>query len=324
MSRQIRGVLALVCAALLASPAQSQTFPDKPIKLLIGWAAGGPTDVSARLFADVMSATLGQPVVMENRAGASGQIAHDVLKTTPADGYTIEIYTTPTVVGAILAGKTVTPTEVAPIALTYDAGGGLIINPAAPYLANVQTVKDLIAVVKANPGKIPYTSAGTGTTGHLAGAWIGIAEGLKWEHIAYKGVAPASVDVVAGRVGVVFGQVTNDAQLIKEGKLRVISTTGVARLQKYPGTPSLAESGYGQYSMSSWGGFAAPAGTPRQTIDKLAASVRAAFDRPEIVAKLATQIPEPAFQPAEVMARRLREDIENFSRVIREAGIKAE
>jgi tripartite-type tricarboxylate transporter receptor subunit TctC len=325
-----RCLAALLCGALIASDALfagcawAQAYPSRPVRMLIGWAAGGPTDISGRLFASVMSTVLDQPVVVEGKPGASGQVAHEVLKNAAPDGYTIEIFTAPTVIGSLLVNKPVSPGEVAPVAMLYDAPGAVIVNPAAPLMSGVQTMKDLVAVARANPGKISYTSAGTGTAGHLTGAWIGLGEGLKWDHVGYKGVAPASVDLMAGRVQVAFGAASNDQQLWKDGKLRIISTTGRVRMTRFPGVPSLVESGYGQYSTSSWGGFAAPAGTPPAAIERLAAAVRTLFDRPDMVEKLAAQFPEPAFQPGEVVTRRMREDIENFSRIIREVGIKAE
>jgi tripartite-type tricarboxylate transporter receptor subunit TctC len=317
-----RLLFAIILGAL-AGNLHAQDYPNKPIRMLLGYAAGGPSDLGARLFADSMAATLGQSVVVENRPGASGQIAHDALRASPADGYTIEFYATPTLLSSLLVAKPVSASEIAHIALVYETSSAVLVNPAAPLMANVQTLKDLVAVAKANPGKVTYTSAGTGSTGHLSGAWLGIGEGIKWEHIAYKGIAPASVDVVAGRIPVMFGALTSDQQLVKEGKIRVVSTVG-GRSARWPAAPSLAEAGYGQYSLTTWGGFAAPAGTSRASVDRLAAGVRSLFDKPELVARVGIQLGDPRFQPGEVLERRMREDIENFTRIIREAGIKAE
>ena len=312
----------LLCGAIMAGSAFGQAFPNKPVKLLVGFAAGGPTDIAARLIAEGMTANLGQQVLVENRGGAGGQLAIDALKASPPDGYAITLLLTPMVVATLVAGKPISAADFTPIAFLYDSVFVVLVNPNAPLMSNVKTIKDLIDVVKANPGQVNYTSAGTGSTGHLFGARVGAAQGMKWEHIGYKGLGPAGVDLVAGRVAVAMGNIPNDVQFIKEGKLRAVSTSGMTRMPRYPDAQSLAEAGYPQLSLGTWGSVVGPAGMPKSVADRLGVAVRAFFDRPDLVEKVALNFPEPKYQGADAVERRLREDIESMAKVIRESGIK--
>jgi tripartite-type tricarboxylate transporter receptor subunit TctC len=313
---------ALLCATLIAGPSFGQTFPSKPVKFLVGFAAGGPTDLAARFIAEGMGGSLGQPVIVENRAGASGQIAHDALKTSTPDGYTIGLLMTPTLVSILVSGKPISASEVTPIAGLFDSVFIVLANPNAPLMSNVNTLKDLVTVVKANPGKVNYTSAGPGSTGHLFGARLGIAEGLKWEHIGYKGIGPASVDLLAGRVAVAMGNFPNDVELIKQGKLRALSTSGPAQMARYPGTPSLVESGYGNLSLGVWGGVVGPAGIPRGVADRLTNAVQGFFAHKDLVDKMALHFPEPRMLSPEVLQKHVQDDIEAMAKVVKEADIK--
>jgi tripartite-type tricarboxylate transporter receptor subunit TctC len=319
-----RRAFALLCGVVLAGSAFGQAYPSKPIKLIVPFAAGGPTDIAARLIGEGMSANLGQQIIADNRGAAGGQIAIEGLKASPPDGYTISLLLTPNIVSTLVSGKPIAVTDFTPIAFLYDSVFVTLVNPNAPLMSNVKTMKDLIEVVKANPGKINYTSSGTGSTGHLFGARISAAQGMKWEHVGYKGLGPAAVDLMAGRIAVAFGNIPNDVQFIKEGKLRAVSTSGMTRMARYPETPSLAESGYPQLSIGTWGGIVGPAGMPKAMADRLSVAVRAFFDRPDLVEKVALNFPEPKYQGPEAVEKRLREDIDAMSRVIRESGIKAE
>ena len=319
-----RMIAALLGGAILSGPAFGQAFPSKPLKFLVGFAAGGPTDLAARFIAEGMTANLGQQVVVENRPGASGQLSHEALRSSPPDGYTFSFLMTPTVVSMIVSGKPISTAEVTPIGGIYDSVFIVLANPNAPLMANVNTLKDLVAVIKANPGKVNYTSAGPGSTGHLLGARIGVAEGLKWEHIGYRGIGPAATDLMAGRVAVAMGNFPNDVQLIKDGKLRALVTSGPARMPRYPGAPSLSEAGFGNLSLGTWNGLAGPAGLPKNVAERLTTALRAFFGNADLVAKVAMHFPEPAFQAPEAFEKRAREDIEAIAKVVKEAGIKAE
>jgi tripartite-type tricarboxylate transporter receptor subunit TctC len=324
LTRRVTGLIGgALLAGLVAGPALAQGYPAKPLKMIVGFAAGGPTDVGARVLAEAMSADLGQPIVVENRGGAGGQLGYEALKASPADGYTISLLMTPVVVASMVAGKTVSPSDVTPVAFLYDSTFIMLVNPAAPHMADVKTMKDLVAAVKANPGKVNYTSAGTGSTGHLFGARIGKALDLDWEHIGYPGIGPASTDLMAGRIAVAMGNFPNDVQFIKEGKLRAITTSGETRMERYPDAPSLKESGFAELSLGTWAGVVGPAGMPKEATERLDRAVQAFFARPDMVAKMALHLPEPKYGSGAALDARLKGDIAAIDRVIKEAGIKA-
>lgn len=324
MKTIVKALGALAIGAALAAPASAQQFATKPVKFLVGFAAGGPTDLAARFIAEGMTATLGQQVVVENRPGAAAVLAQDAVKTSPPDGYTIGFLMTPAVVAALVGGKSVSTSEFTPLGGIYDGVFIVLANPNAPLMANVNNLKDLIAVIRANPGKVNYTSSGTGSTGHLLGARIGAAEKLQWEHIGYKGLGPASTDLMAGRIQVAFGNFPNDVDLIKAGKLRALVTSGPSRMPRYPGVTSMTEQGFGHLSLGTWNGLVGPAGIPKDVAAKLTTALRGYFDKKELVEKTALHFPEPTFTTPEVFEKRAREDIDAIAKVIKEAGIKPE
>jgi len=317
-----RQFAALLGSAVLAGSAFAQGYPNKPVTMLVGFAAGGPTDIASRLIAEGMSPSLGQTIIVQNKPGANAQIALDDVKRAAPDGYTFGPLLSTTLVAMLVAGKTFSASDVSPIAFIYDSAFVALVNPNAPLMSNVHNLKDLIAVVKANPGKVNFTSAGTGSTGHLFGVRVGQAMGLQWEHIGYQGLGPAGNDVMAGRVAVAFGNIPNDVEFIKAGRLRAISTSTGVRMARYPEAPSLTEQGLGQLSIGTWGSIAGPAGMPKPVVDKLSAAVRAFFDKPDLVEKVALQFPEPKYQSPEVVEKRMREDIDALTKVVKESGIK--
>lgn len=319
---------ASVIAAALASaiPAISfaQAFPNKPIKLLVGFAAGGISDIIARNTGNDMSTRLGQPVVVDNRAGASGLLAYDVLREAPPDGYTLFQFTTPTLVSTILAGKVPPNPATAFTSIGYQYEGGIIVsvNPASPYMANVRSVADLIAAARANPGKINFASAGTGSSGHLFGMMLASAAGVEWTHIGYKGTAPATTDFMAGRISFVMMSVPNEKQLLKEDKVRLPVISSGAREAKYPEVPSIAESGFPDLVTTTWGGVIGPAGMPKAIADRLTAELRTTIAKPEIRAGIVAIAPDTRVSNAEEFAARYIKDYEVFGRVVKAANIK--
>jgi tripartite-type tricarboxylate transporter receptor subunit TctC len=322
--KRVGNALIFTMAGILASvQVFAQTYPAKPIRMLVGYAAGGVTDSAARLIAEDISPRIGQPIVVENRPGASGQISHDSLKLSAPDGYTIELLTTPTIVATLVAGKAISASEMTPIAMHYDGPFPILVSTSAPYMASVRTLKDLVAVVKANPGQVNYTSAGTGSTGHLLGAAIGLAADLQWTHVGYKGPSLAATDLLAGRISMVMTNMPNDIQLIKEGKLRAIGTSGLTRLSSYD-APSIGEVGFPELAVTSWGGFVGPAGLPKNMADRLSTELKATLDKPDLIARLTVFNSNPAYQSGEALSRRVREDIEKFSRIVKQANIKIE
>lgn len=313
-------------AGLMPAASHAQAWPSKPIRIIVGFAAGGTADLIARAVGNDMATRLGQPLVVENKPGASGLIALDLLRESPADGYTLEQFVTPTIVASILANKAVPnpATAFTPIGFLYEGGIGVSLNPAAPLMANVYTLKDLIAVAKANPGKVFYSSAGTGSTGHLIGAMLAAATGVEWTHVGHKGVAPATVDLMAGRIAFAMLSVPNDKQLVKEGKLRLPFVTSAEREAKNPDVPSMVEAGFPELVTTTWAGIIAPAGLPKPIADRLTAELKTTVSKPEIRAAIVQTAPEARASTAEEFQRRYVKDYEVFARVIKVANIKVE
>ena len=323
--KSIRFMTCVAASLLFGGAAMAQGFPNKPIRVLIGYAPGGPTDLVTRIVVQDMAARMGQSAVAENRPGASGMIAIDALLASPADGYTIEVLATPTVVASILANKAVDPTaSFSYLGFIWDAGIPIQINPEAPYMANVRTLRDLVAAAKANPGKINYSSAGAGSTGHLFGARFAVETGIDWTHVGYKGMGPAGLDMMAGRLQMLVGRVGNDDQLIKDGKLRVLASTGPDRFPAFPDAPSMIEAGFGDLAVTSWAGLIAPVGTPKEAVDRMAAELRTTLQKTDIAAKMAATASPPKIAPVQDFSNRVTRDYRDFARVIKAANIKVE
>ena len=323
--KSIRFMTCVAASLLFGGAAMAQGFPNKPIRVLIGYAPGGPTDLVTRIVVQDMAARMGQSAVAENRPGASGMIAIDALLASPADGYTIEVLATPTVVASILANKAVDPTaSFSYLGFIWDAGIPIQINPEAPYMANVRTLRDLVAAAKANPGKINYSSAGAGSTGHLFGARFAVETGIDWTHVGYKGMGPAGLDMMAGRLQMLVGRVGNDDQLIKDGKLRVLASTGPDRFPAFPDAPSMIEAGFGDLTVTSWAGLIAPVGTPKEAVDRMAAELRTTLQKADIAAKMAATASPPKIAPVQDFSNRVTRDYRDFARVIKAANIKVE
>ena len=323
--KSIRFMTCVAASLLFGGAAMAQGFPNKPIRVLIGYAPGGPTDLVTRIVVQDMAARMGQSAVAENRPGASGMIAIDALLASPADGYTIEVLATPTVVASILANKAVDPTaSFSYLGFIWDAGIPIQINPEAPYMANVRTLRDLVAAAKANPGTINYSSAGAGSTGHLFGARFAVETGIDWTHVGYKGMGPAGLDMMAGRLQMLVGRVGNDEQLIKDGKLRVLASTGPDRVPAFPDAPSMIEAGFGDLTVTSWAGLIAPVGTPKEAVDRMAAELRTTLQKADIAAKMAATASPPKIAPVQDFSNRVTRDYRDFARVIKAANIKVE
>jgi len=322
--------LTLVAAALMlnltaVADLYAQGFPTKPVRVLVGFAAGGPTDIITRVIAQDMSARMGQALVVENRAGASGIIALDALLAAPSDGYTISAFATPTVVASIFAGKAWDPASaLAFIGNFTDSGSPILVNPEAPLMAKVKTLADLLAVAKANPGKISYSTAGTGSTTHLFGVMLSRTAGVDWTHVGYKGMGPAGQDLLAGRLQFMVGRVGNDEELVKQGKLRAVANSGAERHDSFPDAPSIAEAGYPGIASTTWIGLVTRAGTPVEALDKLRNELRATVRTPDIQSKLAAAAAPVRYMNPQQFAARVSKDYRDIAATIRENNIKAE
>ena len=295
--------LALTLAiALLAAAAQAQTvWPTKPIRILVGYAAGGSTDVTARIIAQALSERLGQPVIIENRPGAAGNIAAEAAAKADPDGYTLNMSTSSTFATNPSLYKTLpfnVQTDFEPIALTAFIPNLLVVNPAVP----ANNVAELIAYLKANPDKVNFGSSGNGSSQHISAALFNALAGVQMAHISYRGGAPAVTDLLSGQVQVIFAPLVEVLQHVRAEKLRALGITTVKRSSLLPDVPTIAETLPG-YEVRLWNGLLAPAKTPPDIIDRINRAAVDALRSVDVKAKLAEQGSEPVGNtPAEFKA----------------------
>jgi len=277
---------ACVGTALLATAmsAAAQAWPAKPVKMIVTYPPGGTVDVVARVIAPKLSARLGQPVVIDNRAGAGGAIGGDLVAKSPADGYTIMLDASNHSQNPALRSKMPFDTlrDLAPVSLLVRVPNVLVVNPSA----TITGVKDLIAQAKAKPEHINYASSGNGSAQHLSAELFSAMAGVRMTHVAYKGGGPALTDVMAGQVPVFFASLASSLQYIQGGKLRALAITGKARSPVMPQIPTVAESGLAGYEVYEWNGVFVPAGTPAAVVDRLSKELAAVVRDPEVRTRL--------------------------------------
>ncbi len=294
--------LALALALMLLGPAHAQNaWPAKPIRLIVGFAAGGSTDVTARIIAQALSERLGQPVVVENRGGAGGNIGADAVAKADPDGYTLLMATSSTFAANPNLYKTL-PFDVqkdfAPITVTAFIPNLLVVNPSVP----ANNVAEFITYLKANPEKLNFASAGNGTSQHLSGELFNSLAGVRMTHVAYRGGAPAVSDLLGGQVQVIFAPLVEVIQQVRAEKLRALGITTAKRSPLLPEVPTILESLPG-YEVALWNGLLAPAKTPPDIIERVNRATIEALRSPEVKAKLAEQGSEPVGNtPAEFKA----------------------
>ena len=313
------GLLALLSCLAPTMAAWAQAYPAKAIRFIVPYPPGGGTDIVARMIAPRMSQGLGQTVVIDNKPGASTVLGSDLLAKSAPDGYTIGLYTTFDPVffpklpfDAFKDFEPITQLVALPFMLV-----------ARPSL-NVKTVGDLVALAKANPGKLNFASIGNGTPHQIAMEWLKSMAGIDMTHIPYKGVAPAVADLVAGQVDVMFTGTSSAAPHVKAGKLVALAVSSAKRQASFPATPTVAESGYPEFDFITWYGLAAPAGTPRDIVMRINQEVAAALNEPETKQKLLGMgvIGTPT-SPAEFTAF-VRSEAQKLNNIIRTSGVKPE
>ncbi len=312
----------LSAAALLAAaPAvQAQAYPSKPVMLVVPFPPGGPTDAMARTLAAEMSTRLGQPMVVENRAGAGGNIGADYVARAEADGHTLLFGTSgPLAINASLYRKiSYDPLKsFAPVIQVGHLPNILVVNPALP----AKDVRELVAYAKANPGKLSYASSGNGASSHLAGVLFNSVAGTDIQHIPYKGTGPALTDLLGGQVQMTFTDILTALPYVKSGKLRALGVATAARSQALPDVPSIAEQGYKGYDVSVFFGIVAPAGTPADRITKLNQAFVQVLDTPKVRELFASQGLERA---ADTSPRQLSQfitaEMGKWREVVRQSG----
>jgi tripartite-type tricarboxylate transporter receptor subunit TctC len=303
----------------------AQSYPDKPVRLVVGFSAGGPTDVIARIIAQDMTASFGQSVIVENKAGAASMIAtQDVKRATP-DGYTLYMTTLTHSVNAILHAdkKPYDPiADFTPISLVCHLPLVMVAKGDSPF----NTPQDVVKVAKAKPGEVSYASSGNGGSAHLAGALVEALTGTKMLHVPFKGNAPALTEVMAGRISFMFYPMVGIAEHVQAKRLKVLGVSTEKRHPDYPGVPTMSESGFPGFEQYTQGlGIVGPAGLPAPVVSRLNQAIRASLVKPDTREKLSKlgAITEGGSTPAEFKAF-LAKDLERWERVIKAAGVKAE
>jgi len=307
----------VLCAALWSTIAVAQSYPIKPIRIIVGYPAGGPTDMIARTVAQKLSPALGQQVIVDNRPGASGMIGAELAVKAPPDGYTlltvpITYAVTPSVFPKMPYDA---EKDLAPVALVAAAPFILVVHPTLP----VKTVKDLIALAKSRPGQINYASASAGGMPHLAGELFNIMAGVKLTHIPYKGAAPATIDLLAGQVSLMFNNMLSAMPHVKSGKLRAVAVTSAKRSSAVPELPTVAETIPG-FEASGWYGAFAPAATPREIIAKLNGEINRLMRQPDVAQRLAGDGVEAVTMTPAEFGTYLHSEIVKWGKVVKISG----
>jgi len=295
-------------------------YPGKPLRLVVPFAPGGSTDIFARLLAERLQAPLGQPVVVENRAGAAGNIGAAEVAKGPADGYALLMATTGVMAINNALYKNMTydaAKDLEPVVYVASITNVLIVPPDFP----AQSVAGLIAMAKKEPGKLTFASSGAGASTHMSAELFKSMTGTDIVHVPYKGSGPAMPDLMAGRVHMMFENAPGAVSHIRAGKLRALAQTGLKRSPALPGVPTVAESGVPGYESLSWSGIAVAAGTSRAIVERLNKDINTVLAQPEMRAKLEEQGAETIGGAPEVFARHIAAEREKWSRVIRTANI---
>jgi tripartite-type tricarboxylate transporter receptor subunit TctC len=318
-----RFLCAIVAACAFVAPAAAQTYPNKPVKLVVGFAPGGPADVMARLIGQRMTAILGQPVVIDNRAGAGGTIGARAVAESEPDGHTLLLGNTSTLVISPLIYKNVNYDHVkgfAPIALLGTTSNILIVNPELP----VKSVRELIAFARAKPGQLNYSSAGIGTPPHLIGEMFKQRLNLDIVHVPYKGGGPSLQAVVAGETQFSFENPAPSLPLVQAGNVRALAVTSETRTAQLPDVPTMIEAGVPDFVSVSFTAVVAPAGTPAATVNKLNAAINESLKSPEVGPTLVKlSVDAKAISPEDFAAFLARER-DKWATVVKGAAIQLE
>ena len=322
-SRTILTATALLLAGIWGAAALAQTYPYKPIKLLVPFAPGGPADLVSRIVANKLADGLGQPMVLENRSGAGGTIALETVAKSPPDGYSLVLNSLSTLCIAPHLYRNLGYDPIksfAHIGFIGSAPSVLVVNAALP----AASLKELIDLAKSRPGQLNFGSNGNGTIPHLAAVYFQSLTGVKIIHVPYKGVAPALNDVIAGQIQMLFVVSYGLDQYIRGGKLRALAVASSKRIATLPDVPTAAEGGLPGFETYTWFGMAAPQGTPSGIIQRLNAELNAALSAKEVSDLLATQGLESRATTPEQFIEFIGSESEKWSRIVKAAGIKTE
>ena len=318
-------MMLVVASALLAAataPLLAQNYPAKPVRVLIPWPPGGSNDVIGRIVMQKLSETLGQQFVVENRGGASGAIGADLVAKAPADGYTIMVHSTSHVGNASMYKKLPYDTlkDFVGVSLLANQPGLLTVHPALP----VKSVREFIALARAHPGQINYSSSGNGSTPHLSMALFAAMAGLKMVHVPYKGGAPQVTALMSGETQSSLATISTVLTHVQSGRLRGLGIASLKRSTALPDMPPIASVGLPGYEMDPWVGVFVPAGTPRAIVEKLNAEINRAMKQPDVLKNFASQASDPWYSTVDEFDARLKADYEKYAKLIKLTGASVE
>ena len=324
---QSRTIISMLFVAVLlflagAGTTSAETYPGKPVRIIVPFAAGGPADIYARAIGQKLQESLGQAFVIDDRPGAGAVIGTDAVAKSPADGYTLLMMSnTHTVNESLLKSKSYDlMRDFVPIAPVNYSDLLMVVHPSVA----ANTLKEFLDLAKAKPGTLNYASSGPGTPYHMAGELFKSMAGVNVVHVPYKGSAGARTDVMGGQVQMMFDAVTTMAPLVRTGKLRALGTTGLTRSSVLPDVPTVAEAGVPNYEATIWLGVMAPTGTPKAIIDKLNTEINKILANPEMKEAWAKQGATAMNMTPEQFGKHLRADIEKWARIVKLADIRVD
>lgn len=310
------GALGLGAASQAQVPAGVQGFPNRPIKIVVPYAAGGPSDIVTRVVAQRMSTFLGQPVVVENKAGANALIGMEYVARQPGDGYALVMFSQG---GSVLntAGRDKMPYD---LLKDFRAVGNMAMLPQLAVASNnipPKTLREFVEYAKANPGKLSYGSSGTGGTPHLTGEWIKVISGIEMTHVPYKGTGPATADLVAGHIHLLYTEIPVLMEHVREGKIKALAVSTKARSPLLPNVPTVAESGVPQLTGGNWFGLEVPSSTPTAIVNILNEALVKSLEHPETKAALIAQGADPDPGPPEKFDKHVRDELVRWQGVMK-------
>ena len=318
--RCVHWIVSLALAASAGAAFAQVKYPTKPVRMLVGFAPGGATDIIARAIGPGLGESLGQSVIVENRPGASSQIAGEAVAKAPPDGHML-LFTTQTLMTSMMIEKKAYPDfikDFTPVTLAATGALILVVNPSLP----VKSVKELIALARARPGDLTYASGGVGTTPHLAGELMATMARLKVVHVPYKGEAPGIIDVIAGHLPVMFCNVSACHSFVQSGRLRALAVTSLKPSAAVPGMPTMADSGLPGFEVIGFWGVLAPANLPREVATRLSGEINKVLARPDTRERFASQALEPANTTPEQFAEFIKVEVGRWGKLIRDARIE--
>jgi tripartite-type tricarboxylate transporter receptor subunit TctC len=317
-----RVAVVFLTAALASSGALAQSWPSKPIRYLVPFPPAGATDITARIIADKIAGPLGQPVVVENRPGAAGNVGSELVARAAPDGYTLLQCTVAQSISQTLYAKLNYDLEkdLAPVAMIALVPNVMEVNPSVP----AKSVAEFIALARSKPGKINFASSGSGTSIHMSAEMFMMLTGVKMLHVPYKGSGPALADLLGGQVDVMFDNLTSSIGYIKSGKLRALAVTTSTRYPELPDVPTMQEAGVAGYEATAWFGMLAPKGTPKNIVTRINSEVNKALAQPDVKEKLAQQGAVASAWTPEQFGDFIHNEIAKWGKVVKASGAKVE